>query len=106
MVFQLRRRDGQPDDHDQGLLVDADGPRHLDADDFSLAVERSWRDRRGVRWPVGWRLQLDDATLTIEAAIDDQVMDTSIRYWEGLVHVRGPGGDRVGSGYMELTGYR
>ena len=105
MVFQLRRRDERPDDYDQGLLIDAGGQRHLDADDFDLAVEREWRDRRGVRWPVAWRLQFDGATLLVEAAVDDQVMDTSIRYWEGLVHLRTPEGRRVGSGYMELTGY-
>ena len=43
-------------------------------------------------------------SLTIEAAIDDQVMDTLVRYWEGLVRVRGRDGD-LGRGYMELTGY-
>ena len=106
MVFQLRRRDGLPDDHDQGLLIDADGPRPLDADDFSLAVEREWRDRRHVRWPVGWRLRIGGDTLLVEAALDDQVMDTSIRYWEGLVRVHTLEGQRVGGGYMELTGYR
>ena len=106
MVFQLRRRDGHPDDYDQGLLVDADGSRHLDADDFDLVPEREWRDRRNVRWPLRWRLEVHGDTLIVEAAVDDQVMDTSIRYWEGLVHVHAPDGRRVGSGYMELTGYR
>ena len=106
MVFQLRRRDGRPDAYDQGLLVDADGSRHLDADDFDLVPEREWRDRENVRWPVRWRLQVDGDTLLVEAAVDDQVMDTSIRYWEGLVRVHAPDGRRVGSGYMELTGYR
>ena len=106
MVFQLRRRDGRADDYDQGLLIDADGPRSLDADDFSLAVERRWRDGRNVRWPVEWRLGLGGDTLLVEAALDDQVMDTSIRYWEGLVRVRTTEGRRIGSGYMELTGYR
>lgn len=106
MVFQLRRRDGRPDDYDQGLLVDGDGARHLDANDFDLAVEREWRDRRNVRWPVRWRLRVHGDTLIVDAAVDDQVMDTSIRYWEGLVHLRDADGRRVGSGYMELTGYR
>ncbi len=106
MVFQLRRRDGRPDEHDQGLLIDAEGPRPLDADDFSLAVERQWRDRRSVRWPVRWRLRIGGDTLLVEAALDDQVMDTSIRYWEGLVRVHTLEGERVGSGYVELTGYR
>jgi predicted secreted hydrolase len=31
-------------------------------------------------------------------------MDTSIVYWEGLVGVFDEPGERVGKGYMELTG--
>ena len=106
MVFQLRRRDGQPDGYDQGLLVDAAGSRHLHADDFDLVPDREWRDRRNVRWPVRWRLEVEGDTLIVDAAVDDQVMDTSVRYWEGLVRVHTPDGRRVGTGYMELTGYR
>lgn len=129
MVFTLRRHDGSVDTYNQGLLIDADGRRALRAEDFALTPLNWWRDDAGVRWPVRWRLAFPPplayrprsvaaeptATprrppqrlqeLTIEAAIDDQVMDTLVRYWEGLVHVRGADGHRVGRGYMELTGY-
>ena len=129
MAFTLRRRDGATDAYNQGLLIDADGRRALRAGDFTLTALRWWRDADGVRWPVRWRLALsqplayrpraaagqpDEApaaplqrlqSLTIEAAIDDQVMDTLVRYWEGLVRVYAPDGRDVGRGYMELTGY-
>ena len=32
-------------------------------------------------------------------------MDTSIRYWEGLVRVSDAMARDLGRGYMELTGY-
>lgn len=32
-------------------------------------------------------------------------MDTSVRYWEGVVFVENEAGERLGKGYMELTGY-
>jgi predicted secreted hydrolase len=41
----------------------------------------------------------------VEAALDDQRMDTLLTYWEGLVRVFDQSGARVGSGYLELTGY-
>jgi predicted secreted hydrolase len=41
----------------------------------------------------------------IRAVLDDQRMDTLIRYWEGMVRVIDDDGRRIGTGYMELTGY-
>jgi predicted secreted hydrolase len=110
MVFQMRRRDGTRDPYDQGMLVDQQGMgRHLAAQDFVLQPLRQWRDRDGVRWPVAWTLTLSDAhgprRLRIEAALDDQRMDTLLTYWEGLVRVFDESDRQVGTGYMELTGY-
>jgi len=104
-VFQLRRRDGRRDPFDQGLRVAADGSvRRLDAADFELAALASWRDDGGTAWPVRWRLVLDGRDLEVRALLDDQRMDTSIRYWEGLVGVF-EDGRRIGRGYLEMTGY-
>ena len=113
MLFQMRRRDGTDDDYNAGALIDAAGQaRILKADDFRLRVLDRWRG-----WPLAWRLTLrpgranaaqTPATardLTIRAAFADQVMDTSVRYWEGVVHVEDDDGQRIGDGYMELTGY-
>jgi predicted secreted hydrolase len=45
----------------------------------------------------------------VEAAFDAQELDgrssTGIIYWEGLVSVRNTQGQRVGWGYLEMTGY-
>jgi predicted secreted hydrolase len=110
MAFQLRRRDGSRDPFDQGLWVDEAGVgRHLTAGDFVLLPLRAWRDDRGTAWPVAWSLTLTGPEgprrLRIEAAIDDQRMDTLLTYWEGLVWVFDETGRRVGTGYLEMTGY-
>lgn len=109
MAFQLRRRDGTRDPYDQGLWVDAAGASsHLSAGDFALEPLRYWRDEQGTAWPVAWALTLTGPggprLLRVEAALDDQRMDTLLTYWEGLVKVF-ENGSRVGTGYMELTGY-
>ena len=46
-----------------------------------------------------------DEQFTINALLDQQTVDLSIIYWEGLVEVLDPEGNRSGLGYMELTGY-
>jgi len=106
MAFRLRRKDGARDKYDHGLMVRRDGStRLLDPEDFMLDPIQYWVDDSGVRWPVGWKLTVGDKSWRLRAAVDDQRMDTAIVYWEGLIRVFDAQGERVGSGYMELTGY-
>ncbi len=109
MAFQLRRDDGARDEFDAGVLRQSDGSyRALSKEDFRLEPVGWWRDERGVRWPVRWRIHLHDSdeVLTAEALVDDQLMRTAFRYWEGLVELRDAEGELAGSGYLEMTGYR
>lgn len=108
MVGQLRRQDGTRDPHDSGVRVAPDGTyRVLRAGDFTLTPLDEWRDDRGVRWPIRWRLTLAEPPreLIVRAAFPNQRMDTAIVYWEGLVYVLDPDEQVIGRGYMELTGY-
>ena len=103
MAFRLRRKDGARDPFDHGLVVADDGStRRLHAADYSLTPERWWQAPDGVAWPLGWTLKLGEERLQIEAAFDDQRMQTLVSYWEGAVVVSGAA---QGTGYMELTGY-
>lgn len=106
MAFRLRRTDGLRDPFDHGVLVQANGDyAPLEAADFQLEPQSTWRDPEGIEWPVAWTLRAGAEAWTVVAAIPDQRMLTRIPYWEGVVHVLGPGGARAGSGYMELTGF-
>ena len=103
MLYQLRRLDGRTDDYNAGSVADGTATRTLTAADFSLTPIEHWRD-----WPVAWKLVFrgDPAQqYVVRAAIKDQVMDTAVRYWEGVVYVEDDDGRRRGKGYMELTGY-
>lgn len=105
MVYRLRRRDGQRDPFDAGTLVQPDGrSEHLESGDFTLTPLASWTDERDVRWPLRWRLELPGRKLSFEIApvLEDQLMRTSLTYWEGAVDVHG---SAAGVGYLELTGY-
>ncbi|MGE0622765.1 MAG: lipocalin-like domain-containing protein [Pseudomonadales bacterium] len=106
MLFRLRRADGTRDPFDQGMLAaPGKADRALTAADFDLQPVRGWRDEDGAEWPVGWSVRVGEETWSVEAVMDDQRMNTSIRYWEGLVTVRDGTGERIGRGYLELTGY-
>lgn len=108
MAFRLRRDSGQADPFDQAVVRSRDGiERHLGAGEFSLTPVRFWADELGVEWPTAFELTLvgEPETLLVEAALDDQLMRTLVRYWEGLVVARDSSGRRIGSGYLELTGY-
>jgi predicted secreted hydrolase len=108
MAFQLRRRDGARDPFDAGAWIAADASTEaLGVRDFALTPVRWWRDGHGTAWPVAWRLDGArwSSPWTIEAVLDDQRMDLTVEYWEGLVDVKDAAGDGIGEGYMELTGY-
>ena len=83
-----------------GMLVDAAGKRtRLAPEDWEMTPTRHWKN-----WPVAWNLNIFDQSLVVDAAFDDQLMSTSVRYWEGVVFVH-ENDSRVGEGYLELTGY-
>ena len=115
MVFQLRRADGQPDEHSAGTWVDADGrPTRLVREDVRLTPGRRWTSpSSGAAYPVEWRVELParQVRLDVLAALDAQEMhtdaSTGVTYWEGAVDVSGQVGGRPvrGRGYLEMTGY-
>ncbi|MCM5569633.1 carotenoid 1,2-hydratase [Burkholderiaceae bacterium FT117] len=107
MAFRIRHRDG-------GVLwsdakwIDAERSDRAAGDPVFTPL-REWRSpRTGARWPVAMRLALGGRTLELEPLLDDQEIDatasTGTVYWEGAVRVL-EGGQPVGRGYLELTGY-
>lgn len=81
--------------------------QQVDAVDFQ--VLRRWRSpRTGAEYPVSMKLVLAGRSLLLEPLFDDQELDgrasTGTIYWEGAVRAL-EGGNRVGLGYLELTGY-
>jgi len=108
MFYQLRRTDGQRDPLSAGSLINPDGTsRGLRSPDVKLEPRRWWRSADGVSYPVSWQLQITDGSgYRIEAVFDDQRMETTVRYWEGMVDVfDAETGEARGRGYLELAGY-
>ena len=108
MYYQLRKKSGAPSRFSEGVLVGPQGGvTRLSREDVTLDVRERWTSESGATYPAKWRLRVPSANLdlTVTPYFEDQVMSTSVRYWEGAVRVEGPAGSAAGSGYVELTGY-
>lgn len=115
MLYEFRRRDGQPDAFSSGTWVGADGVvTGIGRAQFTLVPHRRWTSASsGAAYPVEWGVEVPSrqADLTVEALVDAQELDTAnstgVTYWEGAVTVRGRVGEREvgGRGYLEMTGY-
>jgi len=105
MFYRLRYRDGGMHPYSRGSLVLADGrTRVLTPARVTLTPEYYWTAPDGSRYPLAWRLAVPEEglDLRVKAVLDDQVMDDTVRYWEGAVDVTG---SHTGKGYLELSGY-
>jgi len=109
MLYRLRTEAGEASRFSAGVLVGADGGyRILGEEDFEFEEIRRWQDRRGVDWPVAWRVRLPAESIEFEvhAAFDAQRWYATVGYWEGAVDVIDPADQRtLGWGYLELSGY-
>jgi predicted secreted hydrolase len=58
---------------------------------------------------VEWTVRTPADFYTVRAVIDNQELDsrgaTGAIYWEGLSELFDSNGKKVGSGYLEMTGY-
>lgn len=71
---------------------------------------RSWKSpRTGATYPVEWIVRTPVDFYTVRALVEDQELDArrsaGAVYWEGLSELLDSNGQRVGRGYLEMTGY-
>ncbi|MGV8804398.1 MAG: lipocalin-like domain-containing protein [Polaromonas sp.] len=71
---------------------------------------RSWKSPlTQISYPVEWTVRTPVNTYVVKAVIDNQELDsrnsTGSIYWEGLSQLLDSRGQRVGAGYLEMTGY-
>ncbi|MGJ7489704.1 lipocalin-like domain-containing protein [Variovorax sp. ZT4R33] len=84
--------------------------RSFEATEVHFAPERRWTSpRTQASYPVQWRIDTPAGRFTVRALLDDQELDsrgsTGAVYWEGLSELLDDHGQRVGRGYLEMTGY-
>ena len=109
-AFRLRRRDGSPL-WDGGSFRSAGGALTIaQPGETTFTPLRHWTSpATHTSYPVEWRVRTPVGTYTVRARVDAQELDsrgsTGALYWEGLSDLLDASGQRVGRGYLELTGY-
>ena len=109
-AFRLRRADGSSL-WAGGSWRDATGRLQIFSDDsVRFTPGRMWTSpASGARYPLQWTVDTPAGRFEVRALIDAQELDsregTGTVYWEGLSELRDASGQRIGSGYLEMTGY-
>lgn len=100
MGFVLR---GPREGFTSGSLIASDGSTTPLPPGAFTALPQTYSPSGDV--PVAWQVQVPDhgIDVTVRALNPDAWMQHSFTYWEGPVTVHG---NRTGSGYLEMTGYR
>ena len=110
MFYRMRNTSGEADQaHTQGKWIKPDGTNYsVSLKDIQLKPIEYWQSPQGAKYPIAWEMYYpaEQRQWRIQAVVDNQLMATSILYWEGAVDVFDlKTGQVVGSGYLEMSGY-
>ncbi len=109
-AFRLRDKDGNAV-WDGGSFRPAKGDLYIfSRGEVIFKPTRSWKSPlTQTIYPVEWIVRTPADFYTVRAVIDNQELDsrqsTGAIYWEGLSELWSSNGKRMGSGYLEMTGY-
>lgn len=105
MYYQLRDRRGEAHPFSRGNRTTPAGEqRPMLPQEVALASLESWTSPYGVDYTTAWRFQHGGDSWLVRALLEEQLMDLSVRYWEGAVEVLdADSGERVGRGYLEMV---
>ena len=109
-AFRLRRADGSALWAGGSWRARGRAARNFGPDSVQFLPGRTWTSpASGATYPVEWRLRTPAGNFVVETLLDEQELDsrtsTGTIYWEGLSELRNERGERIGLGYLELTGY-
>jgi predicted secreted hydrolase len=109
-AFRLRDKDGNAV-WDGGSFRSANNELYtFSRGEVIFKPVRSWKSPlTQTSYPVEWMVRTPADFYTVKAVIDNQELDsrqsTGGIYWEGLSELMDSKGQRVGWGYLEMTGY-
>ena len=109
-AFRLRRRDGSALWAGGSFRAAGGEARSFAPEEVRFVPGRTWTSpATRATYPVEWQLETPAGRHVVHARLDAQELDSrgssGAVYWEGLSELLDADGRRVGSGYLEMTGY-
>lgn len=109
-AFRLRRADGSTLYAGGSLRAHGGVVRNFEPGEVRFSPGRRWQSPASqAHYPVQWVIDTPAGRHTVRALFDAQELDsrnsTGAFYWEGLSELLDERGQRVGGGYLEMTGY-
>ena len=109
-VFVLRRQDGSVLWAGGSYRASGAAGASFAPTQVQMTPGRRWRSPgSNAAYPVQWQLDTPAGRHTVHALMDAQELDsrasTGTIYWEGLSELLDVRGQRIGLGYLEMTGY-
>ena len=109
-AFRLRDKDGNALWDGGSFRSDKNDLYTFSRGEVIFKPVRRWKSPLSqASYPVEWMVRTPADFYTVRAVIDNQELDsrnsTGAIYWEGLSELIDSNGKRVGSGYLEMTGY-
>ena len=109
-AFRLRSPDGGSVYAGGSYRAAGGEVRNFAADEVRFVPGRVWVSPQSrARYPVEWTIETPVGRYIVKSLLDAQELDsrasTGAIYWEGLSELRNENGQRVGLGYLEMTGY-
>ncbi len=108
-AFQLRRADGSAL-WAGGSMRNANATTIFKPSNLQFTGSQTWPSpATGARYPMQWLITTPNERYTVRSLMNAQEMDsrssTGTVYWEGLAELLNATGQRIGLGYLEMTGY-
>lgn len=109
-AFRLRRADGSAVYAGGSFRPRSGAVVTFAPDAVRFVAGRIWRSpASNAVYPVTWTVETPAGRFEVVAVLENQELDsrssTGAIYWEGLSELKNGSGQRIGRGYLEMTGY-
>lgn len=100
--FQVRSKLNPKDNYTYGVIIDKISNRQLP---IQFIPKKFKKLKSGHSYPISWEIHTKEENFFIKSRIDESEMEGLLPYWEGPIEIFNSNQEKIGKGYLEMTGY-